>query len=137
MAHPNFAAFNEPIDLLAYVRADLEAIFVQKAEAAARGVASAGGHDMYAQHGGFTGVVDTYYRPIAQEYILPVERWSDVVLRKAGVDAAGVPQHHLVGIDWRDGRWRAHRARMHIEELPAVVVGGGQAGLCACGLWRL
>lgn len=49
VAHPNFQCFNEHIDLMTYVQADLEAIFVQKQEAAARGVASAGGHNMYAQ----------------------------------------------------------------------------------------
>ena len=54
--HPNFEAFNQHVDFLAFVRSDLEAIFVQKQEAAARGVASAGGHDMYAQYGGFKGV---------------------------------------------------------------------------------
>ena len=132
VAHPNFERFNQHIDLMVYVRADLEAIFVQKAETAARGVASAGGHDMYAQYGGFAGVVDTYYRPIALEHIQPVEGWSDVVLHKAGVDGAGVPQHHVVELEWHHGRWASHRAATRIEKgLRAVVVGGGQAGLCA------
>ena len=115
---------------MAYVHADLEAIFVQKQEAALRGVASAG-HNMYEQFGGFKGVVDMYYRPIALEFILPVATWSDVVLHKAGVDADGVPQHHLTRIEWHDGRWAAQQASTCIEELPALVVGGGQAGLCA------
>ena len=126
--HPNFAPFNAHLDLLVYVEADLEAIFVQKQEAAARGVASTGGHDMYAQYGGFKGVVERFYRPIAQEHILPVAGWSDVVLRKAGVDADGVPQHTLEGIDWHAGRWQAHKSASRLETPPCVVVGGGQAG---------
>lgn len=132
VAHPNFERFNQHVDLMVYVRADLEAIFVQKAEAAARGVASLGGHDMYAQYGGFVGVVDRFYRPIAREHVQPVEAWSDVVLHKAGVDAAGVPQHHVVRVEWHGGRWAAHRAATRIDDsLKTVVVGGGQAGLCA------
>ena len=44
---------------------------------------------------------------------------------------ARVREHHRVeGVTWRPGRWRAHQAATHLEELPAVVVGGGQAGLC-------
>lgn len=86
---------------------------------------------MCLQYGGFKGVVDRFYRPIAQEYILPVAGWCDVVICKAGVDATGVPQHHLTAIEWHEGRWADHQARMHVKELPALVVGGGQAGLCA------
>ena len=129
--HPNFESFNAHLDMLVYVKADLEAIFVQKQEAAARGMASAGGHDMYEQYGGFKGVVDTYYRPIAQEHILPVEAWSDVVLVKAGVDEGGIPQHRLEGVQWQVGKWAAHRRKASLETMPCVIVGGGQAGLCA------
>ena len=122
--HPNFFGFNEHVDMLVSLTADLEAIFVQKSEAAARGVASSK-VDMYAQYGGFGAVVDNYYRPIAQSLIAPVLEWSDVVL-----EMGGVPHHRVEGVTWRPGRWRAHQAATHLEELPAVVVGGGQAGLC-------
>ena len=122
--HPNFFGFNEHVDMLVSLTADLEAIFVQKSEAAARGVASSK-VDMYAQYGGFGAVVDNYYRPIAQSLIAPVLEWSDVVL-----EMGGVPHHRVEGVTWRPGRWRAHQAATCLEELPAVVVGGGQAGLC-------
>ena len=111
--------------MLVSLTADLEAIFVQKAEAAARGVQSSG-VDMYAQYGGFGAVVDKYYRPIAQNLITPVLGWSDVVL-----SMGGKPHHRVECVEWYPGRWRAHQAGQQLEELPVVVVGGGQAGLCA------
>ena len=80
---------------------------------------------MYAQYGGFGAVVDQYYRPIAQTLIAPVLAWSDAVLQMGGK-----PHHRVEGAAWSPGRWRAHQAAARLEELPAVVVGGGQAGLC-------
>ena len=69
------------VDLLLYLKVDFEAIFAFKYECARRDIERCG-HDLYAQYGGFEEVFTRYYRRVADEYILPVEAWSDVVLEK-------------------------------------------------------
>lgn len=120
--HPNFEPFNAPIDMLIYLKVDFDAIFNFKYECAKRDIATCG-HDLYEQYGGFDEVFRRYYRRVADEFILPVEGWSDVVLVK---DA-----HHHVGPPVWQHRWGAHKSAVRIEATHTVVAGGGQAGLCA------
>ena len=60
---------------------------------------------------------------MADEFILPVEGWCDVVIEK---DAA----HHVTSVNWQD-KWLHKKAALTIEATHTLVIGGGQAGLCA------
>ena len=58
---------------------------------------------------------------------MPTQQWSDVVIQKE----AG---HRLGSVKWQVGRWKAERESEKValvEDFDAVVIGAGQAGLCA------
>ena len=123
VAHPNFYPFNRVVDTLMFIEVDFNAIIDMKFEAARRGIVDCG-VDMYATHGGYAHVLERHYRRMYEEWILPVKNSADVVLQK---DA----EHQFCGLEFHAGRWPAAREAMQVENTGTVVVGAGQAGLCA------
>ena len=57
------------------------------------------------------------------KYIFPVHAWCDLLLSKDH-------SHQFISLERHLGRWHAKQSQMQIVELDAVVIGGGQAGLC-------
>lgn len=123
VAHPNFYPFNRVVDTLVFIEVDFNAIIDMKFEAAQRGIEDCG-VDMYEAHGGYRYVLERHYRRMYDEWILPVKDAADVVIKK---DA----EHQFCGLEFHPGRWPAARDAMQVEDTGTVIVGAGQAGMCA------
>ena len=123
VAHPNFFPFNRVVDTLVFLEVDFDAILETKFECVQRDI-EACGYDMYEQHGGYEHVFDRHYRRMYYDWILPVKTFADVVISKD-------TDHQFCGLEIRPGCWATARDVMQVEDTETVVVGAGQAGLCA------
>ena len=121
----NFKPFNDTLDYLIYLSTDLEALMVSKKECAMNDIRKSG-VDMYEQYGGFEAVFRDYYEPITYEQILPVRHRADTVVHKDR-------DHHISHLQIKGKRpqhYGCPTASLPVD-IPAIVVGAGQAGLCA------
>ena len=123
VAHPNFFCFNALVDYLFFLSVDFEAIIGHKLECVRNDIARCG-YDMYAAHGGYERVFEQHYKRMYYDWIEAVRDAADVVIHKDGA-------HEVTAIDEAPGRWAEEREKMALEEFDAVVLGAGQAGLCA------
>ena len=121
--HPTFFPFNHLVDTLIFLEVDFDAILDTKFECVQRDI-EACGYDMYEMHGGYEHVFDRHYRRMYYDWILPVKGLADIVVSKNA-------NHQFCGLQVHPGRWAAVRRTMEVEDTGTVVVGAGQAGLCA------
>jgi pyochelin synthetase len=123
VAHPNFYPFNRVVDTLMFIDVDFKAIMAMKLEAVQRGIDDSG-KNMYEKHGGYEYVFKQHYLRTYDKWIEPVKSFADVVISK---DAG----HQFCKLEIHEGRWPAARDAMQVEDTGTVIVGAGQAGLCA------
>ena len=123
VAHPNFYPFNRVVDTLVFIEVNFDSILKMKYETVVRDIKKSK-KDMYEKYGGYKHVFAKHYRRMYYDWILPVKDSADVVLEK---DAA----HQFCGIEIHDRRWPTARDAMQTTDTGTVIVGAGQAGLCA------
>ena len=123
VAHPNFFPFNRVVDTLMFLEVDFDTILQTKFECVQRDIAACK-YDMYEKHGGYEYVFEHHYRRMYYEWIQPVKDVADVVIVKDS-------NHQISEMTLHPHRWPAARDCMQTENTGTVIVGAGQAGLCA------